>query len=45
MYNTHTFAGIVIYGHSDHKMDITIEFTSKNNSRMYITLTHLSILP
>src|ERR1700734_1841472 len=39
------FASIAIYGHSDHKMDITIEFTSKNCSRTYITLTCLLILP
>src|ERR1700677_222378 len=38
------FAGIAIYGHSDHKMDITIEFTSKNHSRTYITLICLPVL-
>jgi len=27
--NTYMFAGIAIYGYSDHKTDITIEFTSK----------------
>ena len=32
------FAGIAIYGHSDHETDITIEFTLKNHSRTYITL-------
>jgi len=38
IYNTYVFAGIAIYGHSDHEMDIIIEFTSKNCSRTYITL-------
>ena len=33
------------YGHSDHKTDITIEFTSKNHSRTYITLMWLPVLP
>ena len=32
------FASIAIYGYSDHRMDIAIEFTSKNHSRTYITL-------
>src|SRR6202041_245826 len=32
IYNTYVFATIAIYGHSDHKMNITIEFTSKNHS-------------
>src|ERR1700689_618419 len=36
IYNTYGFAAIAIYGHSDHKTDITIEFTSKNWSRTYI---------
>ena len=26
IYNTYVFGGIAIYGHSDNKMDITIEF-------------------
>src|SRR5882762_3589917 len=29
IYNTYMFAGITIYGHSDHKTNITIEFASK----------------
>src|ERR1700691_4770185 len=36
IYNTYVFAAIAIYGYSDHKTDITIEFTSKNWSRTYI---------
>ena len=32
MYHTCVFAGLTIYGHSDHKTDITVEFTSKNGS-------------
>ena len=45
IYNTCIFAGIAIYGHSDHTMDITIEFTLKNGSRWYITLVYLLVLP
>src|SRR5712672_281131 len=33
-----------IYSHSDHKMDITIKFTSKICSRTYITLMCLPLL-
>ena len=32
IYNTYGLASIAIYGHSDHKTNITIEFTSKNHS-------------
>jgi hypothetical protein len=39
------FVGIAINGHPDHQTDITIEFTSKNWSKTYITLTHLLVLP
>jgi len=45
IYNTYVFAGITIYGHSDHAMVITVEFTSKNNFRPYITLMCLQVLP
>src|ERR1700689_4687409 len=45
IYNTYGFASIAIYGHSDHKTNITIEFTSKNHSRTYITLMGLPLLP
>src|SRR6202142_869615 len=45
IYNTYVFATIAIYGHSDHKTDIIIEFTSKNQSRTYITLMGLPLLP
>jgi len=45
IYNTYVFAAIAIYGYSDHKMDITIEFTSKNHSRTYRTLMLLPLLP
>ena len=45
IYNTCIFAGIAIYGYSDHTMDITIEFTLKNSSRWYITLAYLLVLP
>src|ERR1700685_1385926 len=45
IYNTYVFATIAIYGHSDHKTDITIEFTSKNHSRTHRTLTCLPLLP
>ena len=40
MYNSCIFAGIAIciYGHSDHTVDITIEFILKNSSRWYVTL-------
>ena len=31
--------------HSDHTTDITIEFTSKNGSRWYITPAYLPVLP
>ena len=43
--NTCIFAGIAIYGLSDHTTDITIEFTSKNGSRWYITPAYFPILP
>ena len=39
------FAGVTIYGHSDHATAITVEFTSKNNFRPYITLMCLLVLP
>jgi hypothetical protein len=39
------FAGIAIYGHSNHRTDITIEFASKIRSRTYITLMCLLVLP
>src|ERR1700683_2831895 len=39
------FAGIAICGHSDHKIDITIKFTSKSHSRTYIILMYLPVLP
>src|ERR1700734_2834287 len=45
IYNTYGFAAIAIYGHSDHKTDITIEFTSKNHSRTHRTLMCLLLLP
>ena len=45
IYNTYVFATIAIYGHSDHKTNITIEFTSKNHSRTYRTLMLLPLLP
>src|SRR6202050_1483 len=45
IYNTYVVAGIAIYGHSDHKTDITIKFTSKNHSRTYITLMWSLVLP
>ena len=32
MYHTCVFAGLAIYGHLDHKTDITVEFTLKNGS-------------
>ena len=38
IYNTYVFAGITIYGHSDHATAITVEFTSKNNFRPSITV-------
>ena len=38
MYHTCVFAGLAIYGHSDHKTDITVEFMLKNGSRRCITL-------
>ena len=38
MYHTCVFAGLAIYGHSDHETNITIEFTLKNGSRRCITL-------
>src|SRR5882762_8194246 len=43
MYNIYMFAGISIYGYSDHRKDITIEFPSKNPSRSYITLIYYHI--
>src|ERR1700683_1703376 len=45
IYNTYMFARIAIYGHSNNKIDITIEFTSKNLPKTYITLMCLPILP
>ena len=36
--NSYVFAGITIYGHSDHATAITVEFTSKNNFRPSITV-------
>jgi len=39
IYNTYVFATIAIYGYSDHKMDITFEFTLKNRSWRYIDCT------
>ena len=39
------FAGIAIYGYSNHKMNIAIEFIPKNHSRIYITLICLLVLP
>ena len=39
------FAGITIYGHSDHATAITIEFALKNNFRPYITVMYLLVLP
>src|ERR1700683_5287890 len=45
IYNTYMFASIAIYGHSNHKTDITIEFTSKNLSKTHMTLMGLPILP
>jgi hypothetical protein len=44
MYNTYVFAGIAVYGHSNHNTDITIEFTLKNYTRTYITLVCLLVL-
>ena len=41
MYHTCVFAGLAIYGHHDHKTDITIQFVSKNGSQRYITLVCL----
>jgi hypothetical protein len=32
MYNTCVFAGLAIYGHSEHQSDITIKFILKNGS-------------
>jgi len=45
IYNTYMFAGIAKYGYSNHKTDFTIEFASKNHSRIYITPMCLLILP
>src|ERR1700683_3899497 len=36
IYNTYMFAGIAIYSHFDHKMDITIEFTSQTIYNTYM---------
>jgi len=44
IYNTYIFSSIAIYGHSDHRTDITIEFQSKKHSRTYITLICLLVL-
>ena len=38
------FSGFAIYGYSDHKTNITIEFALKNNFRTYITLIWLVVL-
>ena len=38
MYHTCVFAGLAIYGHSDHETNITIEFMLKNGSQRCITL-------
>ena len=43
--NTCIFAGIAIYGHSDHTTDLTIEFTLKIGFKWYITLVYLLVLP
>ena len=45
MYYTCLFAGLAIYGHSDHETDITIEFMLKNGSRRCITHVCLPDLP
>ena len=45
MYHTCVFAGLTIYGHSDHKTNITVEFTSKNGSWRCIILVCLPDLP
>jgi len=39
------FSSIAKYGHSDHETELTIEFTSKNHSRTYLTLMCLPVLP
>src|ERR1700735_778840 len=39
------FATIAIYGHSDHKTDITIKFTWKNHFKTHRTLMCLLLLP
>ena len=43
--NTCVFAGLTIYGHTKHQLDITIEFISKNSSRWCIALVCLLISP
>ena len=45
IYNTYVFAGINIYGHSNHATAIAVEFASKNDFRPYITLMCLLVLP
>src|ERR1700732_1919835 len=45
MYHTCVFARLAIYSHSDHEIDITVEFMSKNGSRRCITLVCLPDLP
>ena len=45
MYHTCVFAGLTIYGHSNHKTDITVESMSKNGSWKCITLVCLLDLP
>ena len=45
IYNTHLFSSFAIYGYSNHKTNIIIEFTLKNDFRTYITLTCLVVLP
>jgi len=38
------FTGIAIYGYSDHRIDITIEFILKNHFKTYIALICLPVL-
>ena len=45
IYNTCIFVGIAINGYPNDTTDITIEFTSKNSFRWYITHVHLLVLP
>ena len=39
IYNACIFVGVAIYGHSNHTMDITIEFTSKNSFNICICVS------